>query len=378
MNNRNIFISAKKTSSGTAKSFFISLFLCILPAFAGFLIIYISRISPPQTVESFYSQNIFLAVSSVCGFISSKTSISLTGIIYTLLGILMLFAAVVFLIVMITGHGRRARLIKRYILGLVLIPSLVLFMFSISCAPNYNRLSFTSQSGLPVEQSPVAELRELCTELIEKTNEQALLLPAEIDSDEMLSQKTLTAFNSISDRYPFVGAASIPAKPFNYSELLSWLNLTGFYFPYTAEANVNAAMPKVELPFTMCHELSHTRGFMLEDEANFMAALSCFGSDDKFIRYSGLYSALTYSMNALYAHDSDGYFELYEKYGARLKSDSAACSFYWQQFQDTPASNLSDSVNNVYLKANGLSDGVQSYGRIVDLLLAYRRAGNEF
>lgn len=377
MKNRNIFINVKKTSYCTAKSFFISLFFCLFPAVAGFLIIFISRLAPAQTVESVYSQKVFPAISSLLGFFAAKTSFSLTSAIYTLLGAAALVAVSAFFILMIICKGRRTTILRRYFLGLVLILSLVFFLFAISCAPNYNRLSFTLQSGLPVEASPVSELLELCEELIEEANEQALLLPAEIDNDSALSQKTFSAFNLLSERYPFVGKAAMPAKPFSYSGLLSQLNLTGFYFPYTAEANVNGVMPKVELPFTMCHELSHTRGFMLEDEANFMAALACFGSDDAFVRYSGLYSALTYSMNALYRYDSEGYALLRKSYGARLQSDSAASSFYWQQFQDTPAANLSDSVNNVYLKANGLSDGIQSYGRIVDLLLAYRRAGNE-
>lgn len=36
-----------------------------------------------------------------------------------------------------------------------------------------------------------------------------------------------------------------------FSEILSSFNLTGFYFPYTAEANVNVHMPDTELPFTV-------------------------------------------------------------------------------------------------------------------------------
>lgn len=39
-----------------------------------------------------------------------------------------------------------------------------------------------------------------------------------------------------------------------------------------------------------------------------------------------------------------------------------------------PAAKLSDAVNDTYLKANNLTDGVHSYGRMVDLLLAEARA----
>ena len=35
-----------------------------------------------------------------------------------------------------------------------------------------------------------------------------------------------------------------------------------------------------------------------------------------------------------------------------------------------------ETVNDTYLKANGQTDGVRSYGRMVDLLLAYYRAND--
>lgn len=34
---------------------------------------------------------------------------------------------------------------------------------------------------------------------------------------------------------------------------------------------------------------------------------------------------------------------------------------------------VSDRVNDAYLKANGQENGLRSYGRMVDLLLAYYR-----
>jgi len=42
-------------------------------------------------------------------------------------------------------------------------------------------------------------------------------------------------------------------------------------FPFTFEANVNVDIPPYQIPSTMLHELSHLRGFMREDEANFIS-----------------------------------------------------------------------------------------------------------
>ena len=39
-------------------------------------------------------------------------------------------------------------------------------------------------------------------------------------------------------------------------------------------------MVSYNLPFTTCHELSHLRGFMQEEEANFIGFLACVNADD--------------------------------------------------------------------------------------------------
>ncbi|MFA9381199.1 MAG: DUF3810 family protein, partial [Acetanaerobacterium sp.] len=58
----------------------------------------------------------------------------------------------------------------------------------------------------------------------------------------------------------------------------------------------------------------------------------------------------------------------------RIKADYADYNLFWAQYQGA-VSEVSVSVNNAYLKANSQADGVQSYGRMVDLLLAdYRQS----
>jgi hypothetical protein len=75
--------------------------------------------------------------------------------------------------------------------------------------------------------------------------------------------------------------------------------LTGIYSPFTIEANYNGDMTDYNIPFTLCHELSHLRGFMQEEEANFIAFLACIYSDQMEFQYSGYLSAWIYAMNEL-------------------------------------------------------------------------------
>lgn len=56
-------------------------------------------------------------------------------------------------------------------------------------------------------------------------------------------------------------------KPVMASRLMSYGNITGIYIPFTCEANVNIDVPDYSIPATMCHELTHLRGYMREEEA---------------------------------------------------------------------------------------------------------------
>ena len=51
------------------------------------------------------------------------------------------------------------------------------------------------------------------------------------------------------------------------------------------------------------------------------------------------------------------------------RRDLARDSAFWKQF-DGKVAEVSGQVNDVYLKVNKQEDGVKSYGRMVDLLLA--------
>ena len=154
---------------------------------------------------------------------------------------------------------------------------------------------------------------------------------------------------------------------------MSYTEITGIFFPFTLEANVNTSIPDFAIPYTMCHELTHLRGFMREDEANFIAYLACVEYDDIEFQYCGTMLALIHASNALYEQDRILYDEVRTTYGEGVLQDFKANNTYWSKYEDTVISTVSNQMNDSYLKANNQKDGVQSYGRMVDLLLALRR-----
>jgi hypothetical protein len=50
--------------------------------------------------------------------------------------------------------------------------------------------------------------------------------------------------------------------------------------------------------------------------------------------------------------------------------DLRANSEFWAKY-DGKTAEVADMINDSYLKANGQSDGVKSYDKMVDLLMAY-------
>ncbi|MFQ9846223.1 MAG: DUF3810 family protein [[Clostridium] leptum] len=132
-------------------------------------------------------------------------------------------------------------------------------------------------------------------------------------------------------------------------------------------------MYKYNIPAVMCHELSHLRGFMREDEANFLAYLACKNSASLDFQYSGYMLAFIYATNALYEVDKEAYSRILIDW-IRVSGEYILPVQLLKQFEG-PVADTATSINNGYLQANQQDDGVKSYGRMVDLLLAEQRLG---
>lgn len=177
--------------------------------------------------------------------------------------------------------------------------------------------------------------------------------------------------------YPELGGTYSRPKGVVFSRVLTLLEFQGIHCPLTQEANINTEISDCMIPSTACHEMAHQRGFAREDEANYIAYLTCSKHPDADFQYSGELLALIYSMNALYDADKEKFTQIHEKYSPGIIRDLAADRKFWQSFKG-PVGNISSTLNDAYLKTNKQKDGVKSYGRMVDLLIAqYRKSGSE-
>lgn len=282
-------------------------------------------------------------------------------------------------------EGKKA--VLKYFVKVIKIPvfvlSAVFLLFVMFCGVNYYRVSFSEQIGLKTEKSSVKELYSLCGELVSEAKEYGAQIERNLDGtlkyqegDYKMALKAKKEFQSFASQYDFMGMGFESfgrPKPIFFSKVMSYLQISGVYTPYTFEANVCTAGPDFLKGATMMHEQCHLRGFMNEAEANFIAYLAGAESGDIYFKYSSTCLALLHSMNALYSADYDAWLEIREKYPEFLSADMMAQNAYIAKYE-TAIGEISDRVNDTYLKINDQKDGVQSYGKMVDLLLAYKKS----
>ncbi len=321
-------------------------------------------------VEQRYSTTVYPRIAAFLSRTAGRFSFSLAEIL------LLVFLAFPFVYML------RKPSLKRFIHLLVsyLTTLFVLyFMFVSLWGLNYLRLPLGDIMGLSLRPSSVEELRDLSLYLIEQANEYRLLVREDEHGVMTLNDTRRESLHRVQTGYdiaqglvPELAGVYSPPKGALISTALSYLGIAGIYSPFTGEAHININMPSSSIPATAVHEAAHQRGFSREDEANFIAYLVCSLHPDADFRYSGTLLALNHTLNALYRADRKVFNEIVILYSDGLRRDLAFVRTFWQRYEG-PAERAADRVNDAYLRANQQQDGVASYGRMVDLLLAFAR-----
>ena len=372
-------MAARRKNKGKEKSWVKLFYTFLLCAF--FPLAYFMKnwaVQNPGWVEDIYAQKIYKPYSQVWSSLFAGYDFSVIEFfIYAL--IIVIIVSLIWSVIKAFRNGHGIYTILNWIVSLAAAASIGYFIFNAGWALNYYRAPLVNTMGYTNRLSSEDELYDLSRDLIQQANTVRAGLNENADGvvafpysiDEAL-KKVPEIYESISDKYPmFSGGYSAP-KPVYASELMNYTQITGIYMMFTAEANVNVAATTPLILATACHEAAHQRGFAREDEANFISYLVCREGGDDYFKYSGTLLALINAMNKLYAADSDRYFELRATYSEDLNDDLAYHSAFWAQYEG-PVAEKADAVNNTYLKSNNQEDGVKSYGRMVDLLLAERR-----
>lgn len=244
------------------------------------------------------------------------------------------------------------------------------FVYTIMCGINYHSTPFSERNDMELQTYTVEELTSYCEMMTKEVNRLSEKADRKKLADQEKNRKEAgKAMRRIGNLYEGLTGYYPKPKEVLVSEILSYQQLTGIYSPFTIEANYNADMTAYNIPFTMCHELSHLRGFMREDEANYIAYLACSRSGNVEFQYSGALMAWIYSTNLLYDYAPETYHKLHDSLDEKVWKDLEENTEFWDKYEGK-ISQMSDKMNDTYLKANKQTDGVESYDRMVDLLMA--------
>jgi hypothetical protein len=330
------------------------------------------RLSPAAC--ELYAANIHPAIVGIFAPISSIFPFSVIEVLLYIAAAAVLTVPTVLII-----KKNRAGL-RFFAKGFSIFALSVLAVFLFNSEINYNREPFSHYSGIEIMPYTETEILAAINILSDKVNDEAI--SAHIRADENgvfyispetdIYEESRAAMKALSEKYSVLRTYYPRPKPIAGSRF--WLStglITGVYSPFTLEANFNNDAPDSDTPHTICHELSHLTGFMREDEANFIAYIACRDSDNADFAYSGCYAALTYLVNSYYKSvDSETYSAMYQSLPEQVRRDFAADNAYWAPFRETPRQTAAERANDTYLKVNGEADGVMSYGRCVDLIVA--------
>lgn len=157
-----------------------------------------------------------------------------------------------------------------------------------------------------------------------------------------------------------------------YSIMMRYFGVSGYYNPFSGEAQVTRLIPTTNMPVTMAHEQAHQMGYATEYEANFIGYLTCMQSSDDKLKYTANFKALKYSLREIYPKDSMFVREKLEAFSDAMKRDYKAERDFYDKYSGR-ADRMFSAMNNAYLKANNQEEGIESYNRFVELLVGYFR-----
>lgn len=353
-------------------------FLILLLPF-GILLTQLSRIFP-NFIEEFYSSFFYKIIANISSSITKFLPFSLAELIIVLFTNLALLYILKTIFALYKCKNKRLGILKHFVLNILATSGLVYFSFQFLWGFNYQRLTLNKIFQLNVRASSSNELTSLCVRLIassnslrKQTNEnQYGVMELSYNKKDILKTAQL-GYDKASLKYAALkGNYGVP-KGILLSNPMCYTGITGFYFPFTNEANINMAEPDSFLPFTTIHEMAHQRGFAKEDEANYIAYIACINHPYIDFQYSGTLAALSYSLNALQKSDSQKYKELILTCSTGVINDLKYNQSFWQKYSG-PIEKTEDKINDLYLKSQNQQSGTKSYGAMVDLLLAdYRK-----
>jgi len=323
----------------------------------------------PEFVEKYYSLGVYPVISKILRYTFGWIPFSIGDVMY--LGLLVLaFRWLYFNI---------KKLKKKpidFFLDIAATLSVLYFVFNLMWGFNYYRVPLHKTLNLESTYS-TEQLLQITKEIITKSNDlhrqlgynDTVKVAFPYRQREVFAMST-NGYENISKEFPSLEYHPKSIKNSGWSLGLTYLGYSGYYNPFTAEAQVNRKIRSYMFPVVTCHEEAHQLGYAAENEANFLAFLATVNNDDLYFQYAGHLFALRYCVNELARRDMALYEELIETVNPGILTAYKEMRDFWNSYH-TPLENVSKLFFDTFLKVNNQEKGIQSYSYMVALLVNY-------
>lgn len=326
-------------------------------------------------VELYYTYGFYRYVSQALRFLFGWLPFSFGDLVYSAAGIYIIIKAGKF-IKILSGRELKQYLSKVLLKKFLRLVLCIYLVFNIFWGLNYNRLGIAYQLKLDVRPYSVQDLDNLTAVLQHRINANALLVDSlkrvSLNNNKILFGEGIKAYRQIQSSMPFLTYDNPSIKPSMFSHIGHYFGFTGYYNPFSGEAQIKTTVPFFLKPFVVTHEIGHQLGYAKENEANFVAFFACRSSSNPEFRYSLYYEMYQYAIRDLYRLDSAKAREYREQLHPQVKKDNKEFIAY-----------LTKSKNNVepwvtgfydeYLKMNNQPKGKMTYNEVVAWLIAYQK-----
>lgn len=323
----------------------------------------------PSFVETYYSNGIYPFLAKISRYLFGWIPFSIGDIFY----LFILFLTIRWLY---KNIKRIKKDFKNFLVEIAATLSIVYFTFNILWGFNYYREPLHKSLNLDTKYT-TEQLIETTKRFIKKSNEMHRKLgyadSVKIDlpyTDDEIFKASINGYQNISNTYPNLNYAPLSLKNSSWSLGLTYMGYSGYFNPFSGEAQVNKKIKTYKFPVVSCHEQAHQIGYARENEANFLAALATINNDDPYIQYSGYIFTLRYCINEIARRDIDTYRVLLKTINPGILISYKEMRDFWESYEN-PFEVISKAFWNQFLKANNQSKGIMSYSYMVALVVNY-------
>jgi len=327
-----------------------------------------------QAVERYYSGLFYPPVSEALRFLFGWIPFSVGDVLYA--------SAVLYLVYKsIFLFKRKARLknkdwwkaaAKKALKRVVLI----YIIFNVFWGINYNRIGIAGQLSLSVEPYEKEDLMALCAVLQDRLcvlgDSVGGKSRIKLDKNRELFIEGAALFGEAKKSHPYFKYRFPSVKASLLTPLGSYFGFTGYYNPFTAEAQLKTSVPPFIKPFVLCHEIAHQLGYAKENEANLVSFLVAKNAANPEFRYSVYFDMYAYALAELAEENKREAFLFLETAHPRLIADRKTYRDYVLGEQNSVEPYVS-SFYDRFLKLNNQPGGKQTYNQVVGWLVAYQK-----